>query len=617
MTESTSKPIICFDVGYTPDFNSSMKSAYGAELALKSLATAFSLTHEVYIFGECIGDACVNGIHYCNSSYLNQFMTLHTVDVMIVSRYIHHFIQFDNKINKTYLWLHDILAHGAWKGMVMPENGKYLLKNIIHKIDGVVVLTEWHKNVVLQHYNFIDPSKIFVIGNAIEVSRYNNKQIERVKNRFIYTSNPTRGLQQLVNNFNSIKEEIPDAELWVYRGEEDFGSEHKDLLELIKTTDYIKFMGRVENNSLAEHQLASDFWYYPTAWPETYCISALEAMAAGCICIASDLAALKDTVGDRGVLLSGGIHSDEYFKEAKEKIIEISQDDELKEKIRDKCIEWAMKQSWSERVKEWLNMFGYVQPDQIENIELGSLGLSETNNFYDGCSINVINLERRNDRWDAFIQHASKIGLKNYSRFNATDGKTIVLENINSVFHIQDGFVGKRWANLTHNYWAGTLGAATSHLRAWQEASNGYKDFIVLEDDIDLHTDFVKKWNDIYSLIKDDSKWDLLYFGFNDDEHGESLYGDSFVCEGVMQFSNVMRFYGGGAYGYVLRPKGALKLLRLVGQFGVKQPIDHFMIDHFDSLCVYKTVPHLVKAKIYGINGTDTDIQNCRMVVPH
>ena len=73
-----------------------------------------------------------------------------------------------------------------------------------------------------------------------------------------------------------------------------------------------------------------------------------------------------------------------------------------------------------------------------------------------------------------------------------------------------------------------------------------------------------------------------------------------------MKFSPIMRLHGGGTFGYVIRPKGAQKLLELVDKIGIQQPIDHFMIDQFDTLCVYKTVPHLAKAF-----NTDTDIQNC------
>ena len=856
---------------------------YGAEFALKNLAEEFSNTHKVCIFGCMLNETCVNNVFYYNSNSLNNFMSENTVDIMIISRYINHFLEFDNKAKKTYIWLHDTVAHSAWNGMFMPQEGKFLLKNIIHKIDGIVVLTEWHKEFVTHHYS-LDPSKIYIIGNAIDTSRY-NKKVERVKNRFIYTSNPNRGLKELVFNFSIIKQKLPDAELWVYRGEDDFKGEYKDFLELMKTIPYIKFMGRFDNNELVEQQMQSDFWYYPTNWSETYCISALESMAAGCICITSNLAALKDTVGDRGILLKNSIYSREYFEEAENKILEIANDEMLKENFRSKGIEWARNQSWKLRAKEWLQMFGYkdtkisvklmtnwtdskswtqickrfCQPDQtwnniffteeekadwyciinfprpdeywepeksillsmeeIENrkayfpnewispqtdkfyyyysqrnslewhlsksyTELLSMQIEKTKclssvtsseyrlpghvkrinllthleacglqfdlygrsnkfgfrnyigalpsyekdngifpykytiacenasvenyftekivdailgeclcfyygcpninmfiderayilidpddyekslqiiieaisnnewekridiikkeklkilnemqlipviesiitkkkslkpNFLDDCFVQVINLERRKDRWDAFIKHAGKIGLKDYKRFDATDGKKLVIDQeISKIIHIKEGFVGKRWPHLTHNYWAGTLGATLSHFRLWKEASVTNKDYIVFEDDIILDDHFVQKWNDIYANIKHDSKWDILYFGFNDDEYGESLYGDVFVHPGVMKFSPVMRLYGGGAYGYVLRPKGAKKLIELVDKLGIQQPIDHFMIDHFDTLCVYKTVPHLVKAKIYGINNTDTDIQNCRMKI--
>lgn len=586
-----SKPIICFSIGYTPDFNQNLDGVYGAEFALKNLAEEFSNTHKVCIFGCMLNETCVNNVFYYNSNSLNNFMTENTVEIMIISRYINHFLEFDNKAKKTYIWLHDTVAHSAWNGLFMPQEGKFLLQNIIHKIDGIVVLTEWHKEFVKLHYS-LDPDKIYIIGNAIDTSRY-NKQVERVKNRFIYTSNPNRGLRELVFNFSKIKEKLPDAELWVYRGEDDFKGEYKDFLELMKTIPYIKFMGRLDNNELVEHQMKSDFWYYPTNWAETYCISALECMAAGCICITSNLAALKDTVGDRGILLKNSIHSASYFEEAENKIVEIANDDSLKEHFRSKGIEWARNQSWKLRAKEWLQLFGYIT------------------NFLDDSSIQVLNLERRKDRWDAFIKHAEEIGLKDYKRFDATDGKKLVIdEKTSKLFEVKEGFVGKRWPYLTHNYFAGILGAALSHLRIWKEASLTDKVSIIFEDDVILDDHFVEKWNDIYSNIKHDLRWDILYFGFNDDEYGES-YGDVFVHPGVMKFSSNMRLHGAGAYGYVLRQKGAQKLVELVDKLGIQQPIDHFIIDHFDTLCVYKTVPHLVKAKIYGINNTDTDIQNC------
>lgn len=356
-TNNIRKQTICFFVGYTADFNVSTSGVYGSELALKSLAEFFSKTHNVYVFGAILKDSIINNVQYFNSNKLNQFMNDNIVDVMIISRYIYYFLEFNNKALKTYIWFHDVLANAPWDFKPLPDAGKYLLQNLMDKIDGIIVLTDSHKTEVLNYYNF-DSEKVFIIGNAIDVTRY-NKYIKRVKNRFIYTSSPERGLKELVDNFTKIRQELPDAELWIYRGENEFTTNHSKLLEQIRETPYIKFMGRIDNNELVDHQMMADFWYYPTNFTETYCISALEALMAGCICITSDLGALKDTVSNRGILLTDPIYSEEYFKKAIDQITKIANNEDLKEHLRTNGILWAQNQTWENRSKEWFKLFDY------------------------------------------------------------------------------------------------------------------------------------------------------------------------------------------------------------------------------------------------------------------
>jgi glycosyltransferase involved in cell wall biosynthesis len=358
----TKKPILCFFIGYTSDFNEITNGIYGAELALKTLAELFTKTHNVFIFGACIKEVNVNNVQYFNSNILNQFMENNIVDVMIISRYIYYFLEFNIKARKTYLWVHDHLMQSPWDFKFLPSHAKYLLLNVIDKIDGVIVLSEWHKKVILDFYN-IDSSKIFIFGNAINTLQY-NKNVTRVKNRFIYISAPCRGLEQLVNHFDKIRQKLPDAELWIYRDEDSFNGIHdgvniclQHLLTLIKTIPYIKLMGRIDNDKIPEQLMMADFWYYPTAFKETYCISALEALMAGCICITSDLGGLTDTIGDRGILISEPIHSEEYFNKALEQIIKIGQDEKMKEDMRINGINWAQNQTWENRVNEWYKLF--------------------------------------------------------------------------------------------------------------------------------------------------------------------------------------------------------------------------------------------------------------------
>lgn len=355
----TRKPIICLFIGYTTDFNVSAHCVGGSEISLINLAEVFSKTHNVYIFGACLKEATVNNVQYFNSNILNQFMNDNIIDVMIVFRYIYYFLEFNIKAKKIYVWLQDQLMQSAWDFKILPKNAKYLLENMIDKIDGIVVLTEWHRNGILDFYNF-DPDKVVIIGNAIDVTRY-NKSIQRVKNRFIYTSDPSRGLEQLVTHFYKIRQKLPDAELWIYRDESSFTNSYQSLLTLIKMIPYIKFMGRVENNDLVEHQMMADYWYYPTAFLETYCVSALEALMAGCICITSDIGALKDVISNRGVLVPEPVHTEEYFNKALEHIMTFANNEELKERTRANGILWAQNETWETRGKEWFKLFDYKE----------------------------------------------------------------------------------------------------------------------------------------------------------------------------------------------------------------------------------------------------------------
>ena len=199
---------------------------------------------------------------------------------------------------------------------MLEENAKYLMLNMMDKITGIIALTNWHKNFLINYYG-LDPNKIFIIGNGLAQENF-NKKVDKIKNRFIYTSAPNRGLDKLIEYMLEIRKTVPDVTLYIYRGLDDFDNNTKPILDKIKKypyKDFVKFMGKVDQETLAVEMLKSEYWFYPTNFTETYCMSGLEAMAAGCMCITSDLAALHDTIGDRGILIkNSNRYSEEYKK---------------------------------------------------------------------------------------------------------------------------------------------------------------------------------------------------------------------------------------------------------------------------------------------------------------
>jgi glycosyltransferase involved in cell wall biosynthesis/GR25 family glycosyltransferase involved in LPS biosynthesis len=353
------KPILCFYIGYTADLNGenfrTKSNVYGSELALIRLAERLANFYDVYIYGACIREELeFAGVKYFNSGSLNDFQKKNTIEIMIISRYVHYFIEFTNRAKKTYVWMHDMSCQPYWNGIEIPKSAKYLMENVMPGIDGLIALTEWHKGFILEHYD-VDPNKIFIIGNGINTSLF-NEPVQKIKNRFIWSSAPNRGLAKLVEYFHEIRNQIPDATLHIYRGKEDFSQEFLD--ELAKY-DYIYYGGALANELLVKEFQKAEIWFYPTNWLETYCISALEAQMAGCVCVCSNIGALINTVGNRGVLLKSPLYSDQYKYEAINAVVSLLKDENRKKMMADAAKKWATEQTWENRTDEWLQLFKY------------------------------------------------------------------------------------------------------------------------------------------------------------------------------------------------------------------------------------------------------------------
>lgn len=348
------KPILCFLIGYIPDFNSDEnEDSYGSEIALMNLSKYFKEKYDIFVFGNNIGNEGVyHDITFLNCNKYDNFIENNEIDIIIISRYIFNFIEYELKARKIFLWVHDVYVLPYFQSTRIPENAKYLLKNIIDKIDGIVTLSEWHRNYFIDFYD-IDPNKVYKIGNGINIEDFKN-DIKKIKNKFIWTSHGYRGLHKLIEYFHDIRKVLDDAELYIYR---DITAIDPELLNQIENCEYIHYGGKLNNQDVIKEFQSSDFWFYPTDFDEGYCISALEAQMSGCVCITSNKAALYETVGYRGILINDEIYSEDYKNNSINEVIKISKDDELKEKYRKIGKKWATEQTWEKRSKEWYELF--------------------------------------------------------------------------------------------------------------------------------------------------------------------------------------------------------------------------------------------------------------------
>ena len=229
-----------------------------------------------------------------------------------------------NPACKILCWVHDIFLSPDQNADINPG-----------LIDHYLVLSGWHRDFFINHHGAGRPEipyKLYVTTNVIDHSRFDANP-PRDPNRFIYSSSPDRGLDVLLGLWPRIRKEVPDASLHVYYGFDNWvkALQHRGNPTQLKWMEQIKaglnqpgvhYHGRVGQAELADAFLRSGIWAYPTYFTETFCITAVEAMAAGVPVVTSDLAGLHDTVGKAGILIGPKDAVNPYSPEYQEQFIQ-------------------------------------------------------------------------------------------------------------------------------------------------------------------------------------------------------------------------------------------------------------------------------------------------------
>ena len=184
--------------------------------------------------------------------------------------------------------------HIAWLHALPDQPGMKLLPAAAPFLDGVVFVSEWQRSVV----RF--PGAAHVIGNGIappfETLFATAEELAAAKqNRAAYTTTPFRGLNVLARAFAQAKIATM-LDVWsgmrIYQSDDTPFASVYDEARMAPRLTLHPPIGQAE---LAQLLKPAAFLFYPSVYFETYCISALEAIAAGLKVISSDLGALPET----------------------------------------------------------------------------------------------------------------------------------------------------------------------------------------------------------------------------------------------------------------------------------------------------------------------------------
>ncbi len=351
------KPILCIYTGYhTGIFDGNTyktnEGVYGSEISAVYLAEQLQKEYNVFVF--CLNDKQpekINGVFYLHLNNYNEFNELYVIDILIVSRFLNFFQLFKNEAKKTYLWCHDLLAHPYTMNTEFTKRGFNLLDNLKNKFNNIVCVSKWHKEAFKEIYNIEEVSNLICIENGLNPNNF-QKSVKKIKNKFIYCSNPDRGLDILLKLFPKIQEKITDATLDIYFGEID-----EKLLNIIKTLDGVKFHGRIQEDLLCEKMMEADVFFYPNRSHETFCINALNALASGCIVIARKFSGIVNTVNNHGILIYGNPEEDTWQQTALQFIFNILDNEKVKLDIQEKARSYGKQQTWEKSANKWITIF--------------------------------------------------------------------------------------------------------------------------------------------------------------------------------------------------------------------------------------------------------------------
>lgn len=243
--------------------------------------------------------------------------------------------------NHNWVWLHDV------------DVGDRITEETMKRVDSILVVSEWHKRHVMERYPFLTKDQVVVVYNGIDPERF-AVQEERVLTRVAYASSPDRGLEQALGYWPRIREIVDEAELWIWYGWDNYdlmgGSQaFKRKIRLLSQQPGVVWRGRIGQKELARELFKCGAMFYPGPHPfeETFCLSAVEAQAAGCIPVTRDNGALPETNKFGRVVPNDA--SPERWTTALLSAINASKHD------RERAREWALTVTWKDVADRMLN----------------------------------------------------------------------------------------------------------------------------------------------------------------------------------------------------------------------------------------------------------------------
>lgn len=252
------------------------------------------------------------------------------------------YIKIAHRSNKKII-LH--IHGGGFKDFYHKCNAKQK-KNILAMFkmcNQIIVLTEEWKKYFEQ---LVDPNRISVIYNGV---KKNSEKRQTFNHHFCFVGRlvKEKGIYELVEAFNIVRQKYPDAKLSI-AGDGPELKKLKNIVTELSLNESVEFLGWLQEDALESLYRKNTFFVLPSYF-EAFPMSVIEAMSYGCIVIASNVGGIPTIINGKtnGVLIKSEDTSD-----LAKNIMRILSDIE-----RQKAISWSSIESVIHRfnIEESLN----------------------------------------------------------------------------------------------------------------------------------------------------------------------------------------------------------------------------------------------------------------------
>jgi len=278
-------------------------------------------------------------------------------DINLILNSTNHDLIERDKIN--VLWVHHFVNQKEIQNLGS--------KDYVDKLDWIVFNSNWNFEKYVYQFK-IPESKSIVIRNAIEKIDFEKKPKDKIS--LIYHTTPWRGLVHLLKVFKNLNLENVELNvcsstiIYGKKFDDQLGKKYENIFNECKNTKNVNYFGFLENKKIIELLKNMHIFSHPSIWPETSCISAIEAMASGCEVVTTNLGALYETCSPFATFVGFDRNFDNLEKRYSKALLKSiknywSNENQNKLKLQSEVINATY--SWDVRSVEWKNFFNEIR----------------------------------------------------------------------------------------------------------------------------------------------------------------------------------------------------------------------------------------------------------------